>query len=248
MTDELELLLEEEEEREEQELLQLFPTGSRAGYVRRPGERMATSDSEEEQRETDLPERAGKKKRPEQGERAEPARTEEEQTAFFEAGERTGLAGIAKALWTKAARAVSTAAAVRAVSPGAAEKLVPPGGAERTDSSDLPELRSLGGAESGLTGPAAETASHEAAAGTVSYETAVGEGSLPALRREDAAGRFYRTLTRIERAAGYRRAEGRETVRVVGQGAEPPSLPDAAGLDRLLQRDARRYDGGFTWQ
>lgn len=66
--------------------------------------------------------------------------------------------------------------------------------------------------------------------------------------RQEAAGRFYRALLRSGRAAGYRRAERGESIRVVNRQTTGTPAPDAAALDRLFQRDARRYDGGFTWQ
>ena len=83
-------------------------------------------------------------------------------------------------------------------------------------------------------------------------EAAPAEGADTAdlLRRGGGQGAeaLYAGLTRLRAAAGY--AGGRETVSV--------SLPDqtgtvtvrtglgAADLDRHFQRDARRYDGGFT--
>lgn len=179
MTDELELLLEEEEEREEQELPALFPVKHRAARDGRPGEVQAAPGPEEERPETVL-------RLPQQG------------AARFEAWE-----GFAPQTETEPfARASGTEG-------GAV--------AEETASSGAPE----------------ETGGAFWRAGTL---------------RQEAAGRFYRTLLRNGRAAGYRRAEERGSVRVVRQQAAGAPATDAAALDRLFRRDARRYDGGFTWQ
>lgn len=62
-----------------------------------------------------------------------------------------------------------------------------------------------------------------------------------------AGGELYaavrRAGTAVEQARGLRQTGPvviREPVPVSGQGATP------AELDRIFQRDARRYDGGFT--
>ena len=180
MTDELELLLEEEEEREEGELPALFPVQYRAGRDRLTGE-----------------------------------------TPMAPAPAEKG--------WAPAFRAVN-----RADERGEQrENRVPLAEAE-------PYVRTEE-AQSSLSAEKAESPSF-------SFETEEGELRLPGRFREDAAGRFYRALLRTGRAAGYRRTEERGSVRVVREQAAESPAPDAAELDRLLRRDARRYDGGFTWQ
>lgn len=74
------------------------------------------------------------------------------------------------------------------------------------------------------------------------------DGGAAAARQN--AGRVYQTLLKAQRAARSRsdmtaaglRQPLERTVSPLGQGQE------AAGVDRAFQRDARRYDGGFTWQ
>ena len=106
-----------------------------------------------------------------------------------------------------------------------------------------------GGARSGIPSEEAQRSlSAEKTERPFSFETAEGELRLPGRLREDPAGRFYRALLRSGRAAGYRRPEERGSVQVVREQAAELPAPDAARLDRLFQRDARRYDGGFTWQ
>lgn len=68
--------------------------------------------------------------------------------------------------------------------------------------------------------------------------------------REGSARTLYRTLTRVGRAARTRR-EPTERGRIPLLREERQSAaadPDILRLDRAFQRDARRYDGGFTWQ
>lgn len=67
--------------------------------------------------------------------------------------------------------------------------------------------------------------------------------------KESSAQALYRVLVRNRRAVRYQRPTGsgkipfvRETVQTVG------GNKDILQLDRAFQRDARRYDGGFTWQ
>lgn len=60
------------------------------------------------------------------------------------------------------------------------------------------------------------------------------------------AGTLYAQVRRTLAAAEYAAAR-RETVTVPVPAAAPAPAPlGAEGLDRLFQRDARRYDGGFT--
>ena len=60
------------------------------------------------------------------------------------------------------------------------------------------------------------------------------------------AGTLYAQVRRTRAAAEYAAAR-RETVTVPVPAAAPAPAPlGAEGLDRLFQRDARRYDGGFT--
>lgn len=192
MTDELELLLEEEEEREEQELPALFPVKYRAGWDRLPGEAPAAS----------VPAENG-------------------QTQAFRAAERAGEQADER-------------------------------GEQRENRALLTETKpyiQTEEAQSGLSAEEAESSSvAEKTESLFSCETVEGEFRLPGRLREDPAGRFYRALLRSGRAAGYRRAEEGRSVRVVREQAAEFPAPDAAGLDRLFQRDARRYDGGFTWQ
>lgn len=86
---------------------------------------------------------------------------------------------------------------------------------------------------------------------TAEKQTPLWERSpLPAGKADHStATGFYRELARLHRAARYRREES----------VAPPPLPtpdqreaqgdhfSAARLDRVFQRDARRYDGGFSW-
>ena len=94
-------------------------------------------------------------------------------------------------------------------------------------------------------------------------------GALEAVAGRGAAGTLYAQARRIEefsrftatpgqgctrlpfsketRAAAEYAAARRETVTVPVPAAAPAPAPlGAEGLDRLFQRDARRYDGGFT--
>lgn len=169
MTDELELLLEEEEEREERELPDLFPAGSR----RVPGR---IWEEEGTERAPWYPEGET-----EWGERSEP-------TPLTEGG------------------ALAQEAGTEGETP--VEKAMAPGSLEE------------GGG------------------------TFLRRGML----RQEAAGRFYRALLQTGHAAGYRRAGESGRTQVVSRQASEAPLPDAADLDRLFRRDARRYDGGFTWQ
>ena len=70
------------------------------------------------------------------------------------------------------------------------------------------------------------------------------------LRREDNARTLYRTLTRtgqaVKTAVLSRESSRTPLVRQSTPAADPGR--DALWLDRIFQRDARRYDGGFTWQ
>lgn len=71
----------------------------------------------------------------------------------------------------------------------------------------------------------------------------------PQRRREAAAERFYRELRSLRQAADRRAPQREESVHLVRElGEATAGNLDAAGIDRLFQRDARRYDGGFTWQ
>ena len=69
-------------------------------------------------------------------------------------------------------------------------------------------------------------------------------------RREDNARTLYRTLTRTGRAVktAVQSRESRRTPLVRQSAPAADSGRDALWLDRIFQRDARRYDGGFTWQ
>ncbi len=65
-----------------------------------------------------------------------------------------------------------------------------------------------------------------------------------------AAQGLYQALEKGRRAAGYRPGSVGGGVRLVRErgSASLPAAADAKELDRQFQRDARRYDGGFTWQ
>ena len=70
------------------------------------------------------------------------------------------------------------------------------------------------------------------------------------LRSEDNARTLYRLLTQTRRAVRTVR-QPRESGRApLVRQSTPVADPgrDALWLDRIFQRDARRYDGGFTWQ
>lgn len=183
MTDELELLLEEEEEREERELPALFPVKYQAGRNRLPGETPAAS-----------------------------APAENGRTLVFRAANRT-------------------------------DEQTDEREERRENRTPLAETEPYVQAEE-----AQSNLSAEKMESPFSFETEEGELQLPGRLREDAAGRFYRALLQSGRAAGYRRPEERGSVQVVREQAAELPAPDAARLDRLFQRDARRYDGGFTWQ
>ena len=201
MTDELELLLEEEEDREEQELPALFPVKYRAVWDRLPGEAPAASVPAENGRAMAFraAERAGEQA-DERGEQREN-----------------------RALLTETKPYIQTEKAADGLLTGGARSGIPSEEAQRSLSAEKTER-------------------------PCSFETVEGEFRFPGRLREDPAGRFYRALLRSGRAAGYRRAEEGRSVRVVREQAAEAPAPDAAGLDRLFQRDARRYDGGFTWQ
>ena len=82
---------------------------------------------------------------------------------------------------------------------------------------------------------------------TVIVEQQSGEAALsvPA----GSAEALYLGLIRARQAAGYRRpAESRRIPLVKETNGVAASGLDAAGMDRVFQRDARRYDGGFKWQ
>ena len=68
--------------------------------------------------------------------------------------------------------------------------------------------------------------------------------------RKENAGRFYETLSRTKRMARtvMRPTEKVRTPLVRQETTETRPGEDARWLDRIFQRDARRYDGGFTWQ
>lgn len=71
-------------------------------------------------------------------------------------------------------------------------------------------------------------------------------GALEAAAGRGTAGTLYAQVRRTRAAAEYAAAR-RETVTVPVPAAAPAPAPlGAEGLDRLFQRDARRYDGGFT--
>ena len=71
-------------------------------------------------------------------------------------------------------------------------------------------------------------------------------GALEAAAGRGTAGTLYAQVRRTRAAAEYATAR-RETVTVPVPAAAPAPAPlGAEGLDRLFQRDARRYDGGFT--
>lgn len=70
------------------------------------------------------------------------------------------------------------------------------------------------------------------------------------LRGEENARGFYRLLAQTKRMVqtAARPAEKTRTPMVRQERAETRTGQDARWLDRIFQRDARRYDGGFTWQ
>ena len=82
---------------------------------------------------------------------------------------------------------------------------------------------------------------------TVIVEQQSGETALSA--PAGGAEALYLGLIRARQAAGYRRpAESRRIPLVKGTNGFTASGLDAAGMDQIFQRDARRYDGGFKWQ
>lgn len=85
----------------------------------------------------------------------------------------------------------------------------------------------------------------EPAQGAETAPTAAAQEAEEALRRrggerQDSAGQLWRALLRGEAALGRR---GTEQAPAPWQA--PAGGADAAELDRLVERDARRYDGGF---
>ena len=64
---------------------------------------------------------------------------------------------------------------------------------------------------------------------------------------QPAAAGLYQVLARLRAAAAYgTSAAGRTVVQVPAPAPEETPGLRPAELDRLFQRDARRYDGGFT--
>ena len=60
---------------------------------------------------------------------------------------------------------------------------------------------------------------------------------------------LYLGLIRAHQAAEYRRPDLAQRIPLSREESGFRAAgPDAADLDRIFQRDARRYDGGFTWQ
>ena len=68
--------------------------------------------------------------------------------------------------------------------------------------------------------------------------------------RRENAGQFYEALSRTKRMArtAVRPTEKVRTPMVRQETDQTRPGQDARWLDRIFQRDARRYDGGFTWQ
>lgn len=67
--------------------------------------------------------------------------------------------------------------------------------------------------------------------------------------KEGSAQALYRTLMRSRRAVSYQRPVGSSKTPLVRETVQTVSgNKDVLQLDRAFQRDARRYDGGFTWQ
>jgi len=66
----------------------------------------------------------------------------------------------------------------------------------------------------------------------------------------NAARAAYEELSRIKQAAGYRRPFSGAGVRLMKPSADAARSMQVSvqEIDRLFQRDARRYDGGFVWQ
>ncbi len=64
------------------------------------------------------------------------------------------------------------------------------------------------------------------------------------------AQRFYDGLLRAERAADYQKPQGRDYLPLVKPEERRAEgvFREADALDRIFQRDARRYDRGFAWQ
>ena len=83
--------------------------------------------------------------------------------------------------------------------------------------------------------------------GFLRSETEGAEGET--YRRENARS-LYRMLSQTRRMArtAARPGEKVRTPMVRQETAEAGHGQDARWLDRIFQRDARRYDGGFTWQ
>lgn len=96
----------------------------------------------------------------------------------------------------------------------------------------------------GVSGGSLERTAAEGAEALPSSE--LPSGALEAATGRGTAGTLYAQARRTRAAAEYAAAR-RETVTVPVPAAAPAPAPlGAEGLDRLFQRDARRYDGGFT--
>ena len=82
------------------------------------------------------------------------------------------------------------------------------------------------------------------------FDRRSGEEVETETRGEENARSFYQLLTRTRRMArtAVRSGEKARTPMVRQERAETRPGQDARWLDRIFQRDARRYDGGFTWQ
>ncbi len=75
--------------------------------------------------------------------------------------------------------------------------------------------------------------------------SAMGESKVRSFPRQ-----FYERMVRTRQEADYRRPQ-KELFFPSPEGRENRSegaVWEAAALDRIFQRDARRYDGGFSWQ
>lgn len=96
----------------------------------------------------------------------------------------------------------------------------------------------------------AGTAVREAAAlGTEYRPVQAGMAAEVLQARQAPVGALYVDLSRARQAARYRRPTAGQRISLVKEtdGAGPVGW-DPAEVDRAFQIDARRYDGGFSWQ
>lgn len=100
-------------------------------------------------------------------------------------------------------------------------------------------------------GAEAGASPEEAVLSALQKDTAAVKGMnvRSAAGNENGAETLYRTLLRGRWAADYQRPVGNGRIPLAREAVQTvQSSKDILQMDRAFQRDARRYDGGFTWQ